>query len=102
MVGRSRVRFHARVVWLGVWGVLFGGALLYTATRALSVAASASTPAESSSTTASTAGESWLQELLLEGVRGALHVGVASVAVGAVFAVAGAMLLRATVRRPAR
>jgi hypothetical protein len=102
MVGRSRVRFHVRVVWLGFWSVLLGGVVLYVTSRALSVAASASATAGTSTEVASTPAEPWLQGLLHEGLRGALHVGAASVGVGLAFAVAGAWLLRATVRGAVR
>lgn len=95
MVGRSRVRFHVRVVWLGFWSVLFGGVVLYATSRALSVVARASPSADAA---ASTPTEPWLQEFLQGGLRSALHVGAVSIAVGLAFAVVGAWLLRATVR----
>ena len=97
MVGRTGVRFHVRVLSIGFWVLLLGGAVLYAASRALTAVASASTPTDTSGTATATA-----QPLLLgavhDGLLGVFHAGAASVAIGVVVVLAGAWLLRSTIR----
>jgi hypothetical protein len=98
MVSRSGVRFHVRVLSLGVWVLLLGGVLLYATSRALAVVASASTPT-GESTAAVAPAEPWLLGIARDGLVGVARAGAVSVGVGVAVVLAGAWLLRSTTRR---